>query len=171
VAKQVWLRSATPVFRDGGSVISSTQIDSIDYLFGQVALSTAPGGAVTASGTYVPVASLAGCHTYTLNHVGGLLDHTVFETSGWRQHLQGLKDVTMTISRWDNLYLNFFETLQTGVAVLMETRPGGGVLSARGWFVGESESHSGDVNSLEETEINLSLNGTIQAAFRWSDQF
>ena len=173
-AKRVWDRDTVPVIRQSSlaAIVPAAQISNIDYLFGKITFaSSTQGTPITASGTYLPLASVAGSHTYQLNHIGGLLDDTAFESTGWRTHKQGIRDVNITLSRWDSLDTDFFDHLKNGTTFLVEVTPGGSTaFLARGWFIGESEIHSGDVNSLEQGDITLHLDGDTNAAYRWSDQ-
>lgn len=179
--RQVWDRKVVPTFRQTasstGALISSTAIVDINYVFGKVTFNSTQGGTVNVTGTYMPMAIAAGAHTYTLAQTADILDDTDFTSTGFRSKNVGLFDVSLTLNSWEPLNNQFHEFLvasSTSVRLreplVAEVNPGGSSLSARGWFVVENDSKSGDVSALEEKSISLQIDGDTQEAFRWSDQ-
>lgn len=178
--REVWSRSGTFSFRQAsstGSTISSTAIDDINYVFGKVTFSSTQGATVVVSGTYLPMAVAAGAHSYTLTQAVDVLDDTDFTSTGFRSKNLGLADVSLTLNSWEPLNNQFSEFLVASSTstrhlqpLVAEVNPGGSTLYARGWFVVENDSKSGDVAGLEEKTISLQLDGNEYEAFRWSDQ-
>ena len=188
-ARQVWDRTVVPTFKTSstGTVIPSANISTIDYLFGKVTFNTTIyTTAIVASGTYLPVANVAGANTYTLSLGGDLLDSTDFSTTGYRNRTPGMRDVSLSISRWDNLDRRFWysivdpttswSTASTAknfggsTVIVAEVQPGGSTVFARGFFRVADESRSGDIGSLESAEVTLEIDEDSRASFRWSDQ-
>lgn len=93
--KRIWDRSIVPTIKDGGVVIPAANIKSYDYLFGMVTLASAPSGAVTADGNYLPMSAKTSFRSYRLTCGGEVGDNTTFDNNGGfvrRQH--SLHDVT-----------------------------------------------------------------------------
>lgn len=172
-SKQIWNRSASFTFIDGGastgSTLTSTQITTIDYLFGRATLSTAPTGAVTVTGQYLPASNVAGAYSYSLTQTREMLDDTDYTSTGHRSRKPGLFDTNITVSRWDSVDLTYYNDLIGASAVVVEVRPGGSTTDVgRGYFLVESENHSGDVGGLESADISLQLDATSLTNFTWN---
>jgi hypothetical protein len=179
--RQVWDRKVVPTFRSGasstGSTISSTAIVDINYVFGKVTFNSTQGATVNVDGTYMPMAIAAGAHSYTLSQVADVLDDTDFTSTGFRSKNIGLFDVSLSLNSWEPLNNQFHEFLVASSTsarlrepLVAEVNPGGSTLFARGWFVVDNDSKSGDVSGLEEKSVSMQLDGDTQEAFRWSDQ-
>lgn len=172
-AKQVWDRSVPVTVKDDGVEVDPTDIAHVDYLFGKVTF--APGysvsGPVTISGSYLPMQTVAGAYSYTLNQTIDVLDDTDFEhakTTGHRSRTYGLHDVSVSLSRWDDLSKDFITTAEAGEAVVLEIQPGDGNRKFRGFMLVESAGRSGDVSALEEEELSFQLDGDgAGKAFSW----
>ncbi len=174
-AKAVWQRNTVPSFREGatGSTISSTDIAAIDYLFGKVTFNSTHA-TVVGSGKYVPLSSIAGAYQYTLTMTADILDDTDFDSTGYRTYLPGINNVTLSLTRWDTLNLEFWNVLENTNATgssrfVADIQPGGTGPIARGWFVVGNDGRSGDVNSLEQGDVELVLDDRTVSSFRWSD--
>ena len=76
-AKRILDPSQAVAVFDGGVAISSTTY-TIDYLFGKVVFDTAPTGAVTITGYYLPRAEAAEVYGATVNIKADLADSTAF---------------------------------------------------------------------------------------------
>lgn len=162
------LNTAVTVY-DDGVPLSAEEISSIDYLFGIVELVADPAGDVTIDGAYVPLAFAAGAKEYELSIQGDILDDTDFENAsnngGFMTRCYGILDVSASIGRNDKME-NFFKELKTSrTPVLLEFRPGLSSTYARGWFVVESVSTSGDVGSLETESVAFNLAGKDERNF------
>lgn len=162
------LNTAVIVY-DDGVPLSAEEISSIDYLFGIVELVADPVGDVTIDGAYVPLAFAAGAKEYELSIQGDLLDDTDFEETsgngGFMTRCYGLLDVSASIGRNDKLE-GFYKDLKTNrKSIMLEIRPGLSTTYARGWFVVESVSTSGDVGSLETESVAFSLAGKDERNF------
>jgi len=176
-SRRILDRDVVPVFGDqGGSPtnIHPSDIASIDYLFGIVTFNTAKvEPVVVVSGNYMPMSDIAGANNYTLNHAGDVLDDTAYDnTSGnaYRSRVLGLRDVSLSVDRWDQLTQEFFTAINDRTPLIIEVQPGGaGNPLARGWFVPESETHEGDVSSLEAANLVFQVDGDVTADYNWRE--
>lgn len=142
--------------------ISSTNISSINRLFGIVTFNNQPSSAVEIkTGKYLPVANVAGANSVSVTLNKSLLDDTDFNSSGYVSRVPGLGDASVTLSRWDAVSTEFYDSIANGNDLIMEIRPSSSTNSViRGIFVAESESRSADPASLVGTDITLQLNST-----------
>jgi len=175
--KQVWDREQPVTVKDNGVLVDSSNIEFIDYLFGKVTFTAGytVTGPVTVSGSYLPMQAVAGANAYNLNHTGDLLDDTDFEgaqaNGGYRTRLYGLRDVSASITRWDDLSKTFADIIKNRSVVVIEIRPGGGPDVFRAFMVAESANESGDVAALESEEISFQLDGEgVGKAFSWDTE-
>lgn len=173
--RRVLDRDTVPTFEDTGvspQAIDASDITSIDYVFGKVVFATSKTGPVVVkTGNYLPLTNVAGSHSYGLNLGGDVLDDTDYPTAnannGQRSRILGIRDVSLTIARWDQGTSEFYTALQNRTPLLIEVRPGGAGDFARGWYVPESEDRSGDVSSLESADLSFQLDGSLTADFGW----
>lgn len=179
--RRVLDHAVTPTFEDTGESpqdIPASDILSIDYLFGIVTFATSKTGPVVVrTGNYMPMSDIAGANSYQLNQVGDVLDDTSFDVTrvngGNRTRILGIRDVNVSVARWDQGTQEFFDALNNRTILMIEVRPGGAGETARGWFVTESENHAGDVSGLESADLSFQLdeviaaNGTDKISFSW----
>ena len=159
-ARRVWNPNGSFAFTNLGSTIAASNIVSIDYLFGKVTFATSKTTVVLASGTYLPVANIIGANSYTLNLSRAVLDDTDFTSTGWvSRGTVGLLDAKVSLSRWEDLDVDYFDILNDETKVVLDLAPGGESLLARGFFKLESDNLSGDVAGLEAAELAFVLDG------------
>lgn len=173
-SRRIWDRDISFTFFEatstGGRVaIPSSELASVDYLFGKVTFTVSQTTPITVSGSFLPTANVAGANSYTLSQTAEMLDDTDFSNAGWRSRSAGLKDVTLTVSRWDSIDLDYFSLINNGALVVAEIRPGGSgsSVAARGFFRVETEARSGDVSALEAAELTFMLDQSTNADFGW----
>lgn len=173
--------TVTPTFEDEGESpqdIPAADILSIDYLFGIVEFATPKSGPVVVkTGNYFPMVDIAGANSYQLNQVGDVLDDTSFDRTrvngGSRTRILGIRDVNISVARWDQGTQEFFDALNNRSILMIEVQPGGVGDTARGWYVTETENHTGDVSGLESADLSFQLdeviaaNGTDKISFSW----
>ena len=164
--KRVWDRTTVLTALDGGTTIAASSV-TVDYLFGKVLISTAPAGAVTVTGTYFPMTNIAGANSYTLSQSRELVDNTDFSSTGWRSKLTAIADVSLSITRWADVDVDFFAILNSPTPVVVEVRPGSGTLAGRGFFLMSGDVRSGDVAGVESADITFDLVATTAASFGW----
>lgn len=177
--KNVWDRSVTPTFEDGGSPIDPSDIASIDYLFGRVTLDSGytPSGAITvATGSYLPMTQVAKAQTFTLTQTANTNDNTNYETaqsnSGHKTFELGLRTVSLSLRGVYASSNAYGALLIARNEVVIEINPdGSGKSVARGWFRANTTGQSGDVGDLEEENLNFVLNvpdqEDITIPFKW----
>jgi len=173
--KRILDRSASFTFYEddgaGGRIaIPSSEIKSIDYLFGKVTFTVAQTPPITVTGSYLPATAIAGAHSYELNQTADILDNTEFNGGGFRSKQPGLIDVSVSVTRWDPTDLQFFNHINNRTSFVLDIQPGGTGPNARGFFVVENENRSGDISSLESVQLSFQLDGDGAGKdFSWSD--
>lgn len=96
-AKRVLNAAVALTFKDNGVTISAGDISSIDYLLGKVTFTGSKTGPITVDGAYLPRLTLAESRSADLTLTADELDTTVFDSTGWRTSMQGLKKASGTI--------------------------------------------------------------------------
>lgn len=152
------------VVDDGGTPVSSSNIQSIDYLFGKVTFisSYTPGGAITFDAYYLPLSQVAKGNSFSLTQTAAAVDVTVYEDAQANEGTQvfdyGLKTVSLEIGGFyapSNLYK---ELLETRATMVIELNPDGNSKSmARGFFKPAGTNQSGNVGDPETESISFSL--------------
>ena len=140
IVKRVWDRDVEPIFYDNGEKIPSSDISVIDYLFGRVTFATSKSGTITVDGKYIPLTLIAGAKSYNLNQS---------------------RDVSLTISKYDDLTGAFMDIIRNRKAVLVEIQPGGKRDIARGWFVLDTDVEF----SIED--LTFQLDASVKTSFNW----
>jgi hypothetical protein len=170
--KNIFDRRSVPSFKEGatGSTISSTDVADINYLYGKVSFNSTHA-TVSASGTYMPTVSVAGAHTWNLTQTADILDDTDLDSTGFRSKVVGLREVSLSVQRWDTVDLDFYdEFIRSTVGyMVVEVAPTSTGPTCRGFYRVSEDSRSGDVGSLEQADTNFVITGTTQGAFAWSD--
>lgn len=170
-ARRVWDRDAAFTFFENSgttsvAAIPGSEVSNIDYLFGKVTFNATQAGTVGVSGNYLPLTAVPGGNSYSLSITREAVDDTDYSSSGWRSRKTTFLDAQLTIGRWDNVDLELHNLLINGNSVVAEVRPGGSTENvARGFFVVESESRSGDVSGLESGDVSLQIDSTTAANF------
>ena len=171
VNKQIWDRDVVPTFEEDAAPIDPSDVLSINYLFGKVTFVTPKTGAITVSGTYMPVVEVAGSNSYTVNMNSAILDDTNFKDAnsngGFRTRVPGLNDVSVSLSRWYDLVKTFITPWLSRSVVLIDITLGGGTDGIRGWFKIESLPLAGDISALESEELSFQLDGDVNSSFGW----
>lgn len=163
-AKRVMNRAVAVVVEDNGSPVSAVNIESIDYLFGRVTFvgGYTVNGAVTITGAYLPMSTIAKANSYTLTQTTNPIDNSVFEVvqanEGYRTYEAGLKTVSLALKGVYDSSNAFEDLLEDRAECVIEINPDGtGASIARGWFKPMMTGQQGDVGELEEQSLNFSL--------------
>lgn len=173
--KEVWDRSTTPTFYEDSVEIPSSDIESIDYVFGKVTFATSKTGSITVDGDYFPTNVIAQANNYSIDQSIDLQDNTDYETAqsngGYRTYQGILYDVSVSVGRYDDLNNLFHDDWDTQSPVVVEIQPGGGTNDIfRAYCLIESANKSGDVESLEEQDISFQIDDTGDgSAWGWRD--
>lgn len=167
---------ATFVVYDGASEVSEDDYD-IDHLFGRVTFvdSYTVGGSVTVDGEYVSTTAFGNANTIDLTQTAGTNDTTTFESAqadnGYTQMEASLLTVDAELSGFHNTSSTFFTDLNDRNEVLVEIDwTGTGEFLSRGVFRNVSINGSGDVGSVEEVSVSMTISaieGVVPYSFRF----
>lgn len=163
-SKSIWDHTDTYVIEDDSTPVSSSNIESIDHLFGQVTFisSYTPAGVITVTGDYLPMTVLGCSNSFTLTQTANPNDATCMDTAkannGHRIFEYGLKTVNLELQGIYKSANNFLTLLQNRAEMVIEINPDGSSKSiARGFFKPMSTGQSGDVGDLEQETITFDL--------------
>lgn len=96
-SRRIWDPTAAVIVKDGGVTVSAA-LYAFDYLFGFVQfIGYTQSGAITVDGSYLPTVAVAEVRKYDLKVSAALPDVTTFDSAGWRQFLQTLKRVDLSL--------------------------------------------------------------------------
>jgi len=162
INKEPWGSTATMIVYVDGS--TSTETYTLDRLAGSVSFAVAATsrGAVTLSGDYVPLSSAANAHAWTISVSANNLDDSVFGDS-WRTRIQGLKDVSGSLSEWysDNTFVDILTSTSQQPCVIEMFHASTDTYFARAWAVLNTDDVSAAVDGLVEGAVSWS--GTLDA--------
>lgn len=157
------------------AVDHTSDVESIDYLFGKVTFKSTytVTGAVTITGDYLPMAVIAQNHgSLSLEMSGTDLDATTRadaqSNGGWMVHQVGLIDITASVERFDDLANTYHDLLIAQTPVLLEFSLANGALICRGWFVLTADNAEGDVSGLENETMEFALYGKTTTNFGYA---
>lgn len=163
-SKEIWDRSVTPVIYDNASPVAAADIESFDYLFGQVTFVAGYTvvGSITCDVDYFGTAAIASSRSFTLTQTANAIDNTDIPTAqannGHRTYEPGLRTVSLEISTVYDVANAFRTALVNRAELLVEINPDGNNKSrCRGFFKYTGREQSGDVGNLEEETITMSL--------------
>lgn len=165
--KRVFDKDSLPGFYDDNIAIPANEVQSIDYLYGRVTFTSTKVGPIVANGSYFPMLEIAGAKEISLNRTVAIHDDTSTGNAGFHTKVYGLQDITMTLSRWDDLTKEFTNILKNRKEVIIEFAPTVDK-SYRGWFVIDSAGQSLDLNALIEESISFQLAGDDEAGKTFS---
>lgn len=179
-AKEIWdLNGAAAItFDDAAVLIDAADIESIDYLFGQVTFvsSFTPGGAVTVAGFYFPTASIGKSNAYTLTMTADAVDNSDFDTvqanSNYKTHEAGLRGVALELNGVFDATEDAQGDLEAGAQLVIDVDPAGdGSSIARGFFKISNTNQGGAVGALEDetTQFTLTVpeDDKLLSVFNW----
>ncbi len=175
--KEVWDRSVIPTFEDNAVPVAPADIETINYLLGQVTFTA--GYTVTTpitmeTGNYLPMTAVGRAQSFTLTQNAETIDKTDFATAqangGFRVFDPGLRTVTLELGGFWADSSTFRALLIARTELVIEINPDGSGLSiARGYFKPQTLGQSGDVGALEEETItfNLQVPSDQDFVFAW----
>ena len=162
--KNVWDWTSTVTISDSGTPIDSSNIEEIDYLFGEVTFVTGytPSGAVTADGDYFTMSTYGRANNFSLTQNADTTDTTSFEDA---QANGGFNEFRATLLSADLELSGFYRSSNDGFGELGDRNEfvieldvaGDGTSLARGIYKVGSYSQSGDVGGDEESTLSLTL--------------
>ena len=171
--KRIIDRSAALTVFDA-AVDHTADVESVDFLFGTVTFKSTytVGGAVTVTGTYLPMTTLAKFTSYTLNQTAEPIktsDMPALQANGgWDTFIAGLKSVSLDLPTVFASADAWHTALTTRAEYVIEVNPDGAGLGAtgsvaRGFFRLMTAPQSGDVGALEEQTLHFELSVPLQA--------
>jgi hypothetical protein len=95
-AKQVINPLVALTFYDNGTDCTADVL-TIDYLFGKVTFTGSKTGPITVTGEYLPRLTFAEAKATTWTFTADKLDTTVFNATGWKTSIQGLKELMVAV--------------------------------------------------------------------------
>ena len=107
---------------------------------------------------FLPLLRIATAKEVTMNETCALQNSTDISCNGVHHKTPTLLDVSMTISRFDDLTQSFVDSLKSRSPIVIEVSPDG-AKKFRGWFISESVEQSIELSSLIEETINFQLAG------------
>lgn len=160
-AKRVLDPHAAIVVEDGGTPVDAADYE-LDRLFGRITFLTPPAGAVTiASGTYLPMTTVATATGYKISRKANNQDITPLSASGgFMRRTQVLKDVSGSLMRFDEADALFTDALEAAVAIVVEVAHSGAAYE-RAWALLDSVDNDGEADGVIEESIEWS--GTTDA--------
>lgn len=179
--KRILNRSSSPALDilDNGVSVAAANIESIDYLFGQVTFVAGytPTTPITMTGEYLPATEIAGAKTFTLTQTANPIDEStipiVKANDGRRVYSYGLKTVSLDISGVYASSNGFLANLLSRNEFILEINPDNSDLAvARGFFRFTTQGQSGNVGELEEETLAFTLSvpddDKAAAPFSWN---
>ena len=175
-AKEVWDPDLTITVYDNASPVAAVDIESFNYLFGQVTFTSGYTviGAITIDVTYFPLATFGKARSFTLTQSSDPLDTSDYQTvqanTGFRTHAAGLRTVDLELSGIFNATDDWAGELINRNVILIEINADGNQKStARGWFQIVTTNQEGDVGDNETETVSFSLNvqDQDQDPFAW----
>lgn len=165
------------VVNDGATNVTA-QVQTIDYLNGTITFlsSYTPTGAITITGAYLPLATLAKARGFSVTQTAAEIDTTTLEVAqangGFRTFSAGLKTVGLEIQGIYDAASTFITALNNRSLLVLEISPNGAANTTfRGFFKGTGQTQSGDVGALEEATMALTLyvpnSEVLEAPFKW----
>lgn len=168
--KRIFQRGGSYTVKVGTTTVAGANVTNIDYINGRVTLNFAPIGSVNITGNYLPVASVAGANSYTMAISNELGDDTDYSSQGYRSRKPLLKDVTVTVARWDNVDVALSNLIVNDTLTVLEINPGNQGAIAKGYFRCETDNRSGGVDSFEQSDMSFVLDGDENGSFSFEDQ-
>jgi len=168
--KEIFDREVTPTFEDNGVPVDAADIESIDFLVGTVTFTAARTEPVTVTGNFIPVTATVCVNQGSLDMNIELEEDTNIKsaTNGWKTRVPKLKDVSMSLTAFNDLNKDFFGHIDNADIILAEITLGTvDPQIIRGWFIVESDNDTGGVADVETEEISLQLDGDALSSFTW----
>jgi hypothetical protein len=152
----------------------------VNYLEGVIRILVAVGGDLTISGRYIPLLYIGGSKEYSVEIGGDVLDSTAFHSEstlseGYRTKVCGIHDISVSFSRWNDFSNALTNAKLARTPVFVRINPGASSTFITGWFQIESDSLSGDIGSLEDQALSLTLCGNnsltyFSYSFNYTDE-
>jgi hypothetical protein len=142
----------------------TADVVQVNALFGVVRFSAGKAVDVRASGRYLPLLPVAQCKETTVSLARDMLDTTTFDSGCARSRMAGLASASGSVS---GLFVGtedidpgagtrrLLDTIQAGVPVVVESKPGAGAPTFRAFAL------------LESTETTSSVEDLVAGTYAW----
>jgi hypothetical protein len=155
-------------------------IEKINYLEGVILVSDSVDSPKL-TGRYIPLSFIGGAKEYTLEIGGDVLDDSAFHSDsevspGYRSKVCGIHDISCSFTRWNDFSNNKLKEAKLAkTPIFVSINPGASKTFIKGWFQIETDSLSGDIGSLEQEDLSLSLCGNnsktyFSYSFNYTDE-
>lgn len=157
-------RTTSVTVSDDGVAVDEADIDYIDYLQGGVKFVSTytPTGAITVTGSYLPLAAICYAQTYSLSQSADTQNVTDLceaqSNGGHGVFSYQQQSVELSLDGFYNDVSEFSDDLDSRDTFIIEISPAGDDSSvARGYFMCTSRSQSGGVGETETESASYSL--------------
>jgi hypothetical protein len=162
-SRRTWDPTAAIVVKDGGVAVSAA-LYTFDYLAGLVQfVGYAQTGAITVDGSYLPTIAIAEVRKFGLKIGAGLPDVTTFDSAGWRQFIQSLKTLTLSLELLSSPLVDLdagaggtqslFSYINSDVPKVIELNRGGQFL--RAWYRFENLTDQAEVDGVWVVDLEM----------------
>lgn len=169
---------ATAVVVEDNNVDRTTEVESIDFMFGTVTFKSTytVTGAVTITAAYIPASQICAMNKYSLTQTAEAVDTTDLciaqANNGARQFAMGIKTVGLELSGFYKTTSGFMDVVKNRSKLVIDVNPdGAGKSICRGVFVAKDNKQSGKVGNPEEDSVSFSLyvpdNALMASPFSW----
>lgn len=162
--KDVWDWTVDVTVYDGGTEVDASDIDYIDYVFGQVVFvdSYTPSGSITADGSFLALEEFGKAQSFEITQSADTTDTTDLETAqsngGFMTARPTLLTAEVSMTAFYNTSNDFNSLFSNRDTFLLEFNPDGSDESrSRGIFKVNEDSLSGDVGGDEEESVSFVL--------------
>ena len=166
--KRYWSLSDGVVVSDDGSPVSASNIESIEYLAGQVTFVSGYSvtGDITVSGEYYDITEVTFANTASLSIDPNLEEDTTFctaqDNSGWKTRTRTLLEGSLTVSGFYDSTDNFSTEALAGTEVIVEYRPDKDASNAYIFKAQvDDDGNDSDVQSLATKSYTFTSTGEI----------
>lgn len=168
VSRRIWDPTAAIIVKDGGVTVSAA-LYTFDFLAGLVQfVGYTQSGAITVDGSYLPTAVLAEVRKYGLKIGASLPDVTTFDSAGWRQFIQALKTLSLSLELLSSPLADqdavaggvqsLFSYLTSDTPKVIELNRGGQFL--RAWYRFENLTDQAEIDGI--WVVDLEMRGSAQ---------
>lgn len=161
-ARRIWDPTVPVIVKDNAVVVAAANY-TFDYLAGVVRFAVAAVGPITVDGSYLPTLAIAEIRKYDLKITATLPDVTTFDSAGWRQFVQALKALDLSLEALSSPLVDLdgvaggvqslFSWLTSDTPKVVEIARGAEFL--RAWYRFENLTDSGEVEGVIALSIGL----------------
>jgi hypothetical protein len=163
-AKRVWDPAKSVDIKDSGSSVSESDIESLDYLYGQVTFvsSYTVSGSITADLNYLPMSQFGQAQTFTLSQTADTEDVTTLSDSnsngGWAVMDYSQLSAELSTEGFWSTTNSIHDLITSRDLLVMELNPdGAGDSFVRGFFKVSEDTQNADTGASEAESVTYSL--------------